>query len=114
MSGNTIGQLFTVTTCGESHGVGLWRIVDGSYRPIGRYTIHNAAINPTPCDSPQVVTVKSCPIVLPDMLHSLYSLNLSFELITIFQKLLAGNGKNPASAFLEGEPVKLNLRIRLA
>lgn len=29
MSGNTIGQLFTVTTCGESHGVGLMAIVDG-------------------------------------------------------------------------------------
>ncbi|UYZ74570.1 chorismate synthase [Moraxella bovis] len=29
MSGNTIGQLFTVTTCGESHGTGLMAIVDG-------------------------------------------------------------------------------------
>ena len=29
MSGNTIGQLFSVTTCGESHGVGLMAIVDG-------------------------------------------------------------------------------------
>lgn len=29
MSGNTIGQLFTVTTCGESHGMGLMAIVDG-------------------------------------------------------------------------------------
>lgn len=29
MSGNTIGQLFTVTTCGESHGAGLMTIVDG-------------------------------------------------------------------------------------
>ncbi|UYZ93924.1 chorismate synthase [Moraxella bovis] len=29
MSGNTIGQLFTVTTCGESHGAGLMAIVDG-------------------------------------------------------------------------------------
>ena len=29
MSGNTIGQLFTVTSCGESHGVGLMAIVDG-------------------------------------------------------------------------------------
>ncbi|WP_066803249.1 chorismate synthase [Moraxella oblonga] len=29
MSGNTIGKLFTVTTCGESHGVGLMAIVDG-------------------------------------------------------------------------------------
>ncbi|OPH39355.1 Chorismate synthase [Moraxella lacunata] len=29
MSGNTIGQLFSVTTCGESHGVGLLAIVDG-------------------------------------------------------------------------------------
>ena len=29
MAGNTIGQLFTVTTCGESHGVGLMAIVDG-------------------------------------------------------------------------------------
>ncbi|TWV83535.1 chorismate synthase [Moraxella sp. VT-16-12] len=29
MAGNTIGQLFKVTTCGESHGVGLMAIVDG-------------------------------------------------------------------------------------
>ncbi len=29
MSGNTIGKMFTVTTCGESHGVGLMAIVDG-------------------------------------------------------------------------------------
>ncbi|MFL1731693.1 chorismate synthase [Moraxella oculi] len=29
MSGNTIGRLFTVTTCGESHGVGLMAIIDG-------------------------------------------------------------------------------------
>lgn len=29
MAGNSIGQLFTVTTCGESHGVGLMAIVDG-------------------------------------------------------------------------------------
>jgi chorismate synthase len=29
MSGNTIGKLFTVTTCGESHGPGLAGIVDG-------------------------------------------------------------------------------------
>lgn len=29
MSGNTIGTLFRVTTCGESHGVGLMAIVDG-------------------------------------------------------------------------------------
>ncbi|MDO4449923.1 MAG: chorismate synthase [Moraxella sp.] len=29
MAGNTIGKLFTVTTCGESHGVGLMAIVDG-------------------------------------------------------------------------------------
>ena len=29
MAGNTIGQLFRVTTCGESHGVGLMAIVDG-------------------------------------------------------------------------------------
>lgn len=29
MAGNTIGQLFTVTTCGESHGTGLMAIVDG-------------------------------------------------------------------------------------
>ncbi|UYZ67444.1 chorismate synthase [Moraxella bovis] len=29
MSGNTIGQLFTVTTCGESYGAGLMAIVDG-------------------------------------------------------------------------------------
>ena len=29
MAGNTIGQLFTVTSCGESHGVGLMAIVDG-------------------------------------------------------------------------------------
>ena len=29
MAGNTIGQLFTVTTCGESHGAGLMAIVDG-------------------------------------------------------------------------------------
>ena len=29
MAGNTIGQAFTVTTCGESHGVGLMAIVDG-------------------------------------------------------------------------------------
>lgn len=29
MSGNTIGKLFTVTTFGESHGVGLGAIVDG-------------------------------------------------------------------------------------
>lgn len=29
MSGNTIGKLFSVTTCGESHGVGLMAIVDG-------------------------------------------------------------------------------------
>lgn len=30
MSGNTIGKLFSVTTCGESHGVGLMAIVDGA------------------------------------------------------------------------------------
>ena len=29
MAGNSIGQLFTVTTCGESHGAGLLAIVDG-------------------------------------------------------------------------------------
>lgn len=29
MSGNTIGKLFTVTTCGESHGYGYLGIVDG-------------------------------------------------------------------------------------
>jgi chorismate synthase len=29
MSGNTFGRLFTVTTCGESHGPGLGCIVDG-------------------------------------------------------------------------------------
>ena len=29
MAGNTIGQLFRVTTCGESHGAGLMAIVDG-------------------------------------------------------------------------------------
>lgn len=29
MAGNTIGQLFTVTTCGESHGAGLMAIIDG-------------------------------------------------------------------------------------
>ena len=29
MAGNSIGQLFTVTTCGESHGAGLMAIVDG-------------------------------------------------------------------------------------
>ncbi len=29
MAGNTIGQVFKVTTCGESHGVGLMAIVDG-------------------------------------------------------------------------------------
>lgn len=29
MSGNSIGKLFTVTTCGESHGAGLMAIVDG-------------------------------------------------------------------------------------
>ncbi|WP_114800478.1 chorismate synthase [Moraxella canis] len=29
MAGNTIGQIFTVTTCGESHGAGLMAIVDG-------------------------------------------------------------------------------------
>ncbi|ELA08607.1 chorismate synthase [Moraxella macacae 0408225] len=29
MAGNTIGRLFTVTTCGESHGAGLMAIVDG-------------------------------------------------------------------------------------
>ena len=28
MAGNSIGQLFRVTTCGESHGVGLMAIVD--------------------------------------------------------------------------------------
>ncbi len=29
MAGNSVGQLFRVTTCGESHGVGLMAIVDG-------------------------------------------------------------------------------------
>src|SRR5689334_15716440 len=29
MSGNTIGKLFTVTTCGESHGPALGCVVDG-------------------------------------------------------------------------------------
>jgi len=29
MSGNTIGKLFSITTCGESHGPGLLGIVDG-------------------------------------------------------------------------------------
>jgi chorismate synthase len=29
MAGNSIGQVFTVTTCGESHGAGLMAIVDG-------------------------------------------------------------------------------------
>ena len=29
MAGNTIGQVFTVTTCGESHGAGLMAIIDG-------------------------------------------------------------------------------------
>src|SRR5690606_14093402 len=29
MSGNTFGKLFTLTTCGESHGPGYLGIVDG-------------------------------------------------------------------------------------
>ncbi|MDK4590017.1 chorismate synthase, partial [Kingella kingae] len=29
MAGNTFGQLFTVTTFGESHGVGVGCIIDG-------------------------------------------------------------------------------------
>ena len=29
MAGNTFGQLFTVTTFGESHGAGLGCIIDG-------------------------------------------------------------------------------------
>ncbi len=29
MSGNSFGKIFTVTTCGESHGIGLIAIVDG-------------------------------------------------------------------------------------
>jgi chorismate synthase len=29
MSGNTFGKLFTVTTCGESHGDSLVAIIDG-------------------------------------------------------------------------------------
>lgn len=29
MAGNSIGQVFRVTTCGESHGAGLMAIVDG-------------------------------------------------------------------------------------
>ena len=29
MAGNSIGQVFTVTTCGESHGPGLLAIIDG-------------------------------------------------------------------------------------
>ena len=29
MAGNSIGQLFRVTTCGESLGVGLMAIIDG-------------------------------------------------------------------------------------
>ena len=29
MAGNSIGKLFSVTTCGESHGSGLMAIVDG-------------------------------------------------------------------------------------
>ena len=29
MAGNSIGKLFSVTTCGESHGAGLLAIVDG-------------------------------------------------------------------------------------
>lgn len=29
MSGNTIGKLFSITTCGESHGPGLLGIIDG-------------------------------------------------------------------------------------
>ncbi len=29
MAGNSIGQVFRVTTCGESHGKGLLAIVDG-------------------------------------------------------------------------------------
>ena len=29
MAGNSIGQVFRVTTCGESHGEGLLAIVDG-------------------------------------------------------------------------------------
>ena len=29
MSGNTFGRLFTVTTFGESHGIGLGCIIDG-------------------------------------------------------------------------------------
>ena len=29
MSGNTFGKLFTVTTAGESHGLGYLGIVDG-------------------------------------------------------------------------------------
>lgn len=29
MSGNSIGKLFTVTTFGESHGLGLGAIIDG-------------------------------------------------------------------------------------
>src|ERR1700722_9897281 len=29
MSGNTFGKLFTVTTAGESHGIGMLAIVDG-------------------------------------------------------------------------------------
>ena len=29
MSGNTFGRLFTVTTFGESHGLGLGCVIDG-------------------------------------------------------------------------------------
>jgi chorismate synthase len=29
MSGNTLGKIFTLTTCGESHGAALAAIVDG-------------------------------------------------------------------------------------
>ena len=29
MSGNTFGKIFTVTTCGESHGDSLAAIIDG-------------------------------------------------------------------------------------
>ena len=29
MSGNTFGKLFTVTSFGESHGLGLGAIIDG-------------------------------------------------------------------------------------
>ena len=61
MAGNSIGQLFRVTTCGESHGVGLMAIVDGVPLRVMVSATHKAV---TPVGNPVGVPIPVAPVVV--------------------------------------------------